>query len=155
LGDDEIREKLLRALDRFMAEQYDLLEMTVNERAVGAVLAHLFVREEFPDHKVDAEYNRIGANGDPKRLNLPADFGTKNGRVIPDIIVHRRGNNDENLLVAELKMESNSQPHDRDHEKLRAFVEQLGYRVGAFIELPAGPGAGKRHPQVRWFTKVG
>ncbi|RVG88457.1 hypothetical protein CN221_27365 [Sinorhizobium meliloti] len=151
MENDDIRLRFLAALDRFMADQYELLEMNVNERAVGAVLAHLYVREEFTHHKVDAEYNRIGVNGDPKRLNLPAEFGTKNGRVIPDIIVHRRGDNEENLLVAELKMETNRESRDFDHRKLQAFVEQLEYRVGVFVELPAGPGARERRPDVWWF----
>lgn len=148
---DEIRARFEEALAAFMADQSQLLELDVNERAVGAVLAHLYVREVFPDHNVDAEYNRVGLDGLPKRLNLPPECGRPNGRVYPDIIVHLRGHNDENLLVAELKMASNPQPRHCDHIKLQAYVDQLGYRVGVFVDLPSGDGARDRDPYLLWF----
>jgi hypothetical protein len=149
---EEIRARFEEAVADFMADQFQLLELDVNERAVGAVLAHLYVREVFPDHKVDAEYNRVGLEGDPKRLNLPEECGRPNGRVFPDIIVHQRGHNEENLLVAELKMETNPEPRHCDHIKLQAFIDQLGYRVGVFLDLPAGPGARDRAPDFVWFN---
>ena len=149
----EIQARFHEAVDRFMKEQFELLELNVNERAVGAVLAHLYVREVFPDHKVDAEYNRIGLDGDPKQLNLPPECRRPSGRVFPDIIVHLRGHNDENLLVAELKMETNREPRLCDHCKLEAFIEQLGYRVGVFVDLPAGPDARSRAPTLVWFGR--
>lgn len=148
---NEIKARFQEALAAFMADQSQLLELDVNERAVGAVLAHLYVREAFPEHNVDAEYNRIGLDGLPKRLSLPLECGRPNGRVYPDIIVHLRGHNDENLLVAELKMASNLQPRHCDHIKLQAYVDQLGYRVGAFVELPSGEGAGDHAPALVWF----
>jgi hypothetical protein len=148
---DEIKARFEKALAAFMGEQSQLLALDVNERAVGAVLAHLYVREVFPDHNVDAEYNRVGLGGLPKRLDLPPECGRPKGRVYPDIIVHLRGHNDENLLVAELKMARNLQPRNCDHIKLQAFVDQLGYRVGVFVDLPVGEDAGDRVPDIRWF----
>jgi hypothetical protein len=140
---DEIRARFEEALAEFMADQFQLLELDVNERAVGAVLAHLYVREVFPDHNVDAEYNRVGLDGLPKRLDLPPECGRLNGRVYPDIIVHLRGHNDE--------MASNPQPRHCDHIKLQAYVDQLGYRVGVFVDLPSGDGARDRAPSIMWF----
>ncbi|TCV46108.1 hypothetical protein [Agrobacterium tumefaciens] len=151
MTDDEIMGRFEEAVRLFLKDQAQLLELDVNERAVGATLAHLFVREMFPDHKVDAEYNRVGLDGTPKRLNLPPECGGDNTPVYPDIVVHTRGDNEENLLVVEIKMMTNRQPRECDHVKLEAFRAQLHYRVGAFLELPAGKHLGRREPVIRWF----
>jgi len=147
---DEIKARFEKAVGLFLAEQEELLQLNVNERAVGATLAHLYVRELFPDHRVDAEYNRVGFEGDPKRLNLPPECGGENGRVFPDIIVHHRGINDENLLVVEIKLTTNRQPRHCDMIKLVGFRDQLHYQVGAFLELPAGKHFGKKDVLIQW-----
>ncbi|TPN57389.1 MULTISPECIES: hypothetical protein [unclassified Mesorhizobium] len=107
---EEIKSRLEKAVTLFMDDQKQLLELDVNERALGATLAHLFVRELFPDHKVDAEYNRVSLDGSPKRLNLPLKCGGENTPVYSDIVVHHRGDSEENILVVEIKKptESNS-----------------------------------------------
>ncbi|MBB6469951.1 hypothetical protein HNQ96_005845 [Aminobacter lissarensis] len=62
---EEIQARFVKAVKMFMDDQHQLLELDANERAIGATLAHLCVREMFPDHRVDAEYNRVGL--DPGR----------------------------------------------------------------------------------------
>lgn len=47
--------------------------------------------------------------------------------VFPDIIVHKRGNNDDNLLIIEMKKDSSREDNKRDLEKLRAFKRELNY----------------------------
>lgn len=148
---DEIKGRFEKAVQLFMAEQDELLKLRVNERAVGATLAHLYVRELFPDHRVDAEYNRVGYDGSPKRLNLSAECGGENTIVYPDIVVHHRGINDENLLAVEIKLSTNTQSRDCDLAKLIGYREQLHYRVGGFVELPAGRHLGKRGVLIHWI----
>lgn len=148
---DEICNLFEKGLGLFLDEQAQLLELDVNERAIGAVLAHLYLRPLFPNYRVDAEYNRVGLDGSAKRLNLPAECGGENKRVFPDIVVHRRGDDEENILVVEIKMTTNKQARKCDLIKLEAFREQLRYKVGAFIDLPAGKEAAKKEVTLEWF----
>lgn len=78
---EDIQGRFHRAVQMFIDDQAQLLELNANERAVGATLAHLFVRVMFPGHRVDAEYNRVGLDGSAKRLNLPMECGGANARV--------------------------------------------------------------------------
>lgn len=152
MDNEEIRARLEKAVTWFMDDQKQLLELDVNERALGATLAHLFVRELFPEHKVDAEYNRVGFDGRPKRLNLPIECGGENTPVYPDIVVHHRGDNDENILVVEIKKTTNRQSRRCDLIKLEAYREQLRYQIGAFVELPAGDDVGRVDFHIEWFA---
>ncbi|MBZ9737170.1 hypothetical protein LB534_14820 [Mesorhizobium sp. CA18] len=149
---EETKARLEKAVTLFVDDQKQLLELDVNERALGATLAHLFVRECFPDHKVDAEYNRVGLDGSPKRLNLPLECGGENTPVYPDIVVHHRGVNEENLLVVEIKKTTNKQSRRCDLIKLEAYRDQLHYQLGAFLELPAGDDVGRIDPRIHWFA---
>jgi hypothetical protein len=66
-----------------------------------------------------------------KRLELaPRLTSTDNDEavtVFPDIIVHRRGNNDHNLLVVEIKKAETGTDIAYDLHKLRAFRRELKY----------------------------
>lgn len=60
--------------------------------------------------------------------------------VYPDIIVHRRGL-DDNLLVIEMKKTANlqSQSRDFDLDKLRAFQrERYHYQYALYLQLRTG-----------------
>ena len=88
---------------------------------------------------VDLEYGQRGKHGDPK-LNL--DTGR---RVRPDIIIHRRGCDEINWLVCEVKLHSGKQPrrHAHDLDKLIRYRQQYGYRLAIWLSLPKSinPGA--------------
>ena len=62
--------------------------------------------------------------------------------VFPDIIVHKRGT-DENLLVIEMK-KTTSKKTDTTYDlgKLKAFKSQLGYQFAIFIKLQTDGKAG-------------
>src|SRR5262249_44747884 len=63
-------------------------------------------------------------------------------RVFPDIIVHRRGiPQRRNLLVIEVKRETNKESRKCDKQKIEAMRVKYRYKYGLFIELPSGPGA--------------
>lgn len=71
----------------------------------------------FKDFNIDTEYNR---NLDNVK-SLPNTRWAKNG-ALPDLIVHKRGDNENNLLVVEFKpWWSNHQLINQDREKLSAF----------------------------------
>jgi hypothetical protein len=121
LDEAAARALVVEALDRLFVEEYDLLEEG-SERAVSAQyarhLAHALRQRSdllVGRWSVDCEYHRLGL--DPKTLprleQMLADVAPAcgwpatglTGRVIPDVIVHRRGSGrrDGNLIVCELK----------------------------------------------------
>src|SRR5438876_8740359 len=129
---NELEGRLAKAIALLYRRDHLLLEYETGERAVAAKLAcHLAAL--FPDQDVDVEYNRHGL--DPKDLDLPS--GCRGGgrrRVFPDIVVHRRRTDKTNLLVIEIKKETNREPRERDRAKIAAMKTQLGYRWGVLIE---------------------
>jgi hypothetical protein len=125
------------AVDRIVAEQPELLDLDVSERALShhlAIYIAALVPRDLALH-VDAEYNRHGA--DPKRLRLPRrnalDREVRATTVFPDVIVHRRGTDDHNEIVLEVKKPG--EDLDYDTLKLRQFREALRYRNAAHVIL--------------------
>ena len=55
--------------------------------------------------------------------------------VFPDIIIHRRGGNKNNLLAIELKKWSSNIAPDYDLLKLNAFRKELQYTYAVHITL--------------------
>jgi hypothetical protein len=93
------------ALDSLIKEQSSLLDLDVSERALSHYLA-FYIQKLIPAYyNVDVEYNRHRMY--PKRLNLPPrkalDDDLRATTVYPDIIIHRRNTDEDNLLVLELK----------------------------------------------------
>jgi hypothetical protein len=152
MDEKEICGRFEAALDAFFENEAELLELDVHERTVAGYLAHRYLAPQFPNHRVDADYNKVGLAREPKRLELPKECRGGGYRiVVPDIIVHHRGTNDQNLLVVEIKMETNNIPRMCDEIKLVGYREQLQYRVGVLLDLPAGNGASDRPPALQWF----
>lgn len=126
-----------------------LLESNVAERAIAPKLAQ-YLGPYFPSHKVDVEYNRHGL--EPKKVNLPEYCHGGGDRLIfPDVVVHQRGHDDENLLVIQIKKETNPEPRDCDRAIIAAMRCQFRYRRGLLLDLPAGPGAKDRKPSLEWL----
>jgi hypothetical protein len=101
----------------------------------------------FPQHHVNVEYNRHGLH--PKKLNLPAYGGNK--LVLPDVVVHRQGHDHENLLVIQIKKETNNESREYDRAVITGMKEAFGYTWGVPIDLPAGPGATSREAHFEWL----
>ena len=110
-----IQEKVRNALLRLYREDAELMELDANERSVTHWLA-TYIQEEFPDWNVDCEYNRKGKL--PKKLRDSKErvsVDDTNARTVyPDIIVHRR-EQPENLLVVESKKKSSGEKIGRAH----------------------------------------
>lgn len=149
MNQSEIETRLREAVSWLYERDVLLLEYEAGERAVVAKLA-CYLASLFPDYDVDVEYNRHGL--DPKELDLPAvcrGGGTK--LIIPDVIVHRRGHDHANLLVVEVKKETNTEPRDCDRAKIRGMKQRFKYDWGVLIDMPAGPGARDRRPKMEWL----
>ena len=134
----EAKRSVKRAVESLLHDDGDLLQRNVGERTITGRLA-LHLAPLFPNHNVDPEYDRHGL--DRKTLALPAiccTRGRRTRKVLPDVVVHLRGNDDDNLVAIELKKDSNSEPRFCDRAKLRGMRRQLGYRVCAFIEVTTG-----------------
>ena len=140
-----------------------------SERAIAHRLAVYLERELRNDGivedggliSVDCEYNRhldgmkthripeklIGIVEDAKRKPKPIsdDEGFYVFSIAPDIIVHRRGEDDLNLLVVELKKTTNNEIPEYDDLKLSCFTKEggdeygylIGFAVVAVDDVPA------------------
>ncbi len=98
-------------------EKVKLNDGVLLEKKTEWATAHrlaVYLEEYFPGWNVDCEYNKVGEG-----LNAKHDSSGSHKR--PDIIIHRRERveKDNNLLVIEIKMNSND---DSDEQKLKDFT---------------------------------
>ena len=133
-----IESALNNAIEQLLRSDSFILDKDVNERSISHRLAN-YIEPHFPGWNVDCEYNRN--HDDSKRLdiyprNVESD-DTQATTVYPDIIIHRRGT-DENLVVIEMKKTTSAEADDYDLGKLRAFKTQLGYQFAIFIKVVTG-----------------
>lgn len=87
----------------------------------------------FENYNIDCEYNR--------NIDLEKKYHSNNGDILgcyPDIIIHKRGTNDDNLIVIEVKTWWNTNTkHDED--KLRHFTNQTSdYRYEYGLSITFG-----------------
>jgi hypothetical protein len=125
---------VIAALEKLLADDSYLLYADASERSITHRFA-MHLQDIFTNWSVDCEYNRNGL--DPKRLNdiglvNAADGGART--VFPDVIVHRRGRQ-ENHLVIEFKKSSNAARDELDLAKLRDFKRDLRFEFALFIKL--------------------
>lgn len=139
MDQDEVSRRLNRAMQKLIERDRDLFVRDVNERSITHRLA-MYMQEEFPELTVDCEYNRNHDNV-KKLVFYPRTVETNDTdakTVFPDIVVHTRGTNEQNLLVLEAKKCSNRQNSDR--KKLEAFRTDanLRYQHAVFVEFRTG-----------------
>lgn len=141
-----VKDIVAGAVDQLFAKDGFLLEANAGERTiVGRLVAYL--EPHFPDHHINVDYNRHGLH--PKRLDLPAYGGEK--LIVPDVVVHRQGHDENNLLVIQVKKETNNESRDYDRAVIAGMKRDYGYVWGVLIDLPAGPGATKRKARFEWL----
>ena len=110
----------------------------VSERSIvfrfGIYFNDIFNKLVSQEYHIDAEYNRSGNNSKSMRdLNDPS----KNINCVPDLIVHRRGNQNNNLVIIEFKTWWNC-CQDNDFCKLKYFTDsnnEYNYKFGVAIKL--------------------
>lgn len=108
-------------LSKMLEEDRYLLERNVHEQTLSSrlacYLAQYYEEEERWNYNVDCEYNR---NFDD--CKMLKNITNTNG-VRPDIIIHKRWSNADNLLVIEIKKASNAEAQSwSDDEKLKWFT---------------------------------
>lgn len=144
-----IEELVGHALRLLFTRDALLLEKNVAERSIASKLA-AYLMPHFPVHQVDVEYNRHGL--EKKKVDLPTSCrGGGKKRIFPDVVVHQRGHDNENILVIQIKKETNPESRDCDRAIILAMKREFQYRHGLLIDLPAGPGATAREPNLEWF----
>jgi hypothetical protein len=117
-----------QALKDFLRVDRDLLIRDVNERTISSSFAE-HLRKYIIEWQIDCEYNR-----DIQEIKRA------NGKiVIPNIIVHIKGTN-KNQLVIEIKKSNTKEPDELDIAKLREMKDPpLVYRYGLFIKFLIDP----------------
>ncbi len=145
---DELMEKVQRALQTLAKFDRQLLDIDVNERSVSHKLAE-HLQKEFPDWDVDCEYNRKMEHKKTLWVNYPSisedDIEAKT--VFPDIIVHHRETED-NLLVIEMKKNRRGTNTERDVAKVKAFTgKEYKYRFGLLLVIA------RDKADVEWFNR--
>ena len=146
---DEIKEIVKNCLQKLRRLDKNLFEKDLNERTITHKLA-IYLQEEFQELNVDCEYNRF--EDLVKRLELPKDKinwdDTEAKTVFPDIIIHKRGIQENNLLVIEVKKSSNINPGDFDRMKLHTFrQEPYSYTYGLFLKIDLDG----ENDELEWF----
>lgn len=138
LNNEQI-EQLMTILKTALGELYkkdkELIDRSVNERDLAFRLGlHmnplLQANEQLKTLDLDIDYNKNGEK--PKRTPR------RPKGAVPDLIIHKRGNNNTNTLVVEIKGWWNKQSRQDDFIKLEDFIHQEGeykYGLGAFAEL--------------------
>ncbi len=138
----EIKEKVEIAFGILLKNDVFLLEYDVNERSISHKLAE-YLQKLFPDYNVDCEYNRVGnltvdEEYFNKKLRLYKNIKCLDGEttVYPDIIIHKRGQR-ENLLVIEIKIVGKGSNILDDYKKIFGFLidNNFKYRFGLFLQL--------------------
>lgn len=132
---EEIITILKTALTELYARDKELIDRAVNERDLAFRLGlHmnplLQANEQLKIWDLDIDYNK---NGDGPKRTPRRPKG-----AVPDLIMHKRGNNNSNNLVVEIKGWWNRQAREEDFIKLEDFTHQEGeykYGLGVFVEL--------------------
>jgi hypothetical protein len=119
-----------------------------NERSIVFHLARRLVPcvSEVSDLHVDVEYNRHGPGREAVEKAVDHLLNTdEDQRVLPDIIVHRRGDDDANLLVVECKINAFTPGVNpalwcrcamKEARKLAAYQQApLNYRAAIFLNF--------------------
>lgn len=127
-----IKQAVEKAIEIVYENDESLIIRKANERSIvfrfGLYLYEIIKNSNFSDFDIDVEYNRNG--NDIKRIP-----SRPNGSF-PDLIIHKRGVNTDNLLVVEFKTEWSNQTQQDDVKKIRDFMNKEGkykFRYGATI----------------------
>ncbi len=147
----EVKEKVEIALGMLLKNDAFLLEHDVNERSISHKLAE-YLQQLFPDYNVDCEYNWQVDDPCYKELSFTSEeekqFYTKTDEekikdknahtVYPDVIIHQRGHNRDNLLIIEMKKTSNKdeRARERDKLKLKKYKDKFSYEFILSLDIP-------------------
>ena len=117
-----LEQLIKRSLDDLYQNDKYLIDHKVAERDITHRFAHYFENymqdTNIAGYNVDCEYNRDG-------YGIKQVYGNY---VYPDFILHKRGSNEDNLLIIEFKTWWNPN-NDKDIEKIQWMMHpQLRYK---------------------------
>ncbi|WP_177764441.1 hypothetical protein [Flavobacterium sp. I3-2] len=157
MTDIQIKNFVEQALTTFLQTSDTwLLRNDLSEQSISHRIA-FYLDPLFENYNVDCEYNGdIDRENNRKAISILKDelqqFGLlrekeatdlekefTNRAVFPDIIIHNRGTNENNLCIIEVKKSTSTVPFDYDFIKLRSYTSNnydnnLKYQLGIFIE---------------------
>ncbi len=114
---------------------YDMHEVALCHR----LAFHLENSKKFDGYLIDCDYNRSGINVKRSERNVkrhPREK-VKNCGFRPDIIVHKRGSDDDNLIMIEAKKASATRPQKRKAKKrLICHAKEYKYCYAFYVEFP-------------------
>ncbi len=122
-----IEEKIKKAIDVLYKKDKFLIDNKVHEQAICTSLA-CYLKGFFPEYDVDVEYNREGIGENPKK-NL------ENSKKKPDIIIHKRGIDKNNIMVIEAKCHWNREKRGIDKNTLKQLKKKYKYQFAFFLEF--------------------
>lgn len=157
MTDIQINTLVRQALDTLLkTSDIWLLKNNLSEQSISHRIA-FHLDPLFADYNIDCEYNRdidrqnnrkavsilktdlqqFGLLRDNESSDLEKEF--TNRAVFPDIIIHRRGTNNENLCILEVKKSTSKVDYEYDFIKLRSYTSNyynnnLIYQLGIFVE---------------------
>jgi hypothetical protein len=177
---DSIKKIIDSSLSTFFKVDKYLIEENANERAITHRLG-IYIESGIEDiegiaeikYDVDCEYNvNIDAENGRKEILVEQNECLKeyakriknkeekfyqdeifySFSVFPDIIIHERGENSNNLLIIEVKKSTNRDGEKFDFLKLKKYTDQdseqsLKYKYGVFIYLDVE----NNKPNLVWF----
>ena len=150
----ELMDIFEKAKNKFLKEEKEIIEIDVNERTLSArLMFHLqtilledkLYREKYKTYSVDCEYNRINEYK-IKTLKRYENFeiddnSDKIRKIFPDIILHKRKEED-NLIVIEMKKSTsnNKDCKEKDRERLKIMTDlndpnNFNYTLGVCFEV--------------------
>ena len=150
----ELMDIFEKAKNKFLKEEKEIIEINVNERTLSArLMFHLqtilledkLYREKYKTYSVDCEYNRINEYK-IKTLKRYENFeiddnSDKIRKIFPDIILHKRKEED-NLIVIEMKKSTsnNIDRKEKDRERLKIMTNlndpnNFNYTLGVYFEV--------------------
>ncbi len=119
--------KIKKAIKKLYKYDSDLIYRNNYEVTISCKLSQYLFRM-FPKYDVDAEYNKHIDN--PKILDWT--------EVRPDILIHKRWNDKDNLICIEIKKLTNSEARNKDYNKLINFTDinkWYWYKLWVFIDF--------------------
>ncbi len=139
--------KLLKeSVEKCYVNDKSLIERSMEQASVARIyyyMQYMINTEDeyaqFKSYNLDCEYYKNG--------NLLKELDSCPNGTRPDLILHKRGSNENNLLIVEFK--SNNGTIHNDIVKLIGFTAEHNdykYRLGIFVKLD-------NQPEYRYFQK--
>jgi hypothetical protein len=136
----EIKGAIASALERVYSQDFLLIQNRAHERSIafrfGFYFSEIIEFTSFGNDielTIDFDYNRNGEG-----VKDMEGFSLSHG-VYPDIILHRRGYNNKNVVVFEFKPAWRMKGYQEDLEKLIGFtnpiINDYQYGLGVFIRF--------------------